>query len=129
MRFREWRILATAEVPQAQRLGPKATLINVRSSRIATVQADQDTKRAALGYAVALIGSLGRTAAHFGADIKQMRAWLEGGEAVPKGVFHAAVELLLAAQPADLDEAKERLGASNLPAPTAALERLLNKAP
>jgi len=88
---------------------------------------DQETKRAALGYAVALVSSLGRTARYLEMQPAQLKRLLSGEEAVPEPVFLKALELLMAAKAAELAAAKDSMRGSHLPEVTAALELLLSK--
>jgi hypothetical protein len=90
---------------------------------------DLDTKRAALGYAVALIASLNRAAAHFGVEVPELRNLLQGSNPVPEPLFVKALELLMAAKAAELAAARKTLEGTDLPQVTAVLEKLLRKRP
>ena len=88
---------------------------------------DQETKRAALGYAVALVSSLTRTATYLSLELAQLKRLLSGEEPVPEVVFLKALELLMAAKAAELAAARDAMRDSHLPEITPALERLLDK--
>lgn len=88
---------------------------------------DDDTKRAAIGHVVAVVGSLTRTAPRFGVSVAELKAWLEGNSEVPKAPFLAAVEFLLNTSEAELETAKKVIERSDLPAMTAYLESLLEQ--
>lgn len=87
----------------------------------------RDTKRAAVGYVVAVVGSLSRAAEHLGTKPGELREWLQGDKDVPKAAFVAAVDFLLAATEARLEAARDIIERSKLPALTPQLERLLEK--
>lgn len=91
------------------------------------MQPDPDTKRAAVGFAVALVASVNRTAAYLGIEVEQLKRLLQGIEPVPQAVFLKALELLMAAKAAELAAARESMRYSHLPDITAALEGLLRK--
>ena len=88
---------------------------------------DKDTKRGAVGYAVALIGSVNRAAEHLGIDKAGLKEILHGEQSVPEPVFVKALDLLLKAKALELDTARSVLRASDLPRITEALELLLKK--
>ena len=91
------------------------------------MRADQDTKRAALGYLVALIASLDRAAARLSVKVAELRALLTGHGDVPEGMFLEAVEMLLRATADERAAARDRIMISNLPDITPELERLLER--
>jgi hypothetical protein len=90
---------------------------------------DRETKRAALGYAVALIASLGRAAVWLGIEVDELKALLKGAEPVPEPLFLKSLDLLVTAKAADLVMAKKTLEATNFPQVTVSLEELLRKKP
>jgi len=56
---------------------------------------DNDAKRAAIGHVVAVVGSLSRTASHFGVSVADLKAWLQGNSDVPNTAFLTSVDFLL----------------------------------
>ena len=88
---------------------------------------DTDTKRGAVGYAVALIGSVNRAAEHLGVAKPELKDMLAGYQDVPEPLFLKALELLMAAKAAELDAARTVHHASDLPRITEGLELLLKK--
>lgn len=90
---------------------------------------DRDTKRAALGYAVALVASLNRAAVHFGLEVPELKNLLQGSNPVPEPLFLKALDLLMAAKSAELAAARKTLESSDLPQVNAVLEELLRKRP
>ena len=88
---------------------------------------DKDTKRGAVGYAVALIGSVNRAAEHLGVAKSDLKDMLGGYEDVPEPVFLKALELLMVAKAAELEAARTVHRASDLPRITEGLELLLKK--
>lgn len=88
---------------------------------------DADTRRAALGYAAALLSSLNHAASHFGLEPDELRILLRGNGPVPEPVFMKALELLMAAKSAELLAARRVVQESRLPQITPELDRLLGK--
>jgi hypothetical protein len=88
---------------------------------------ENDTKRGAVGYAVALIGSVRRAAEYLGVGRPELGEILRGSQPVPEPVFLRALDLLMTAKAAELDAARTVLQASDLPRITAELELLLKK--
>ena len=97
-----------------------------RNAKFAAVT-DANTKRAALGYAAALLSSLNHAAAHLGLEPDELRILLRGDGPVPDPLFLKALELLMAAKAAELAAARRVVQESRLPQITPDLDKLLSR--
>jgi hypothetical protein len=70
---------------------------------------DRETYRNTLKYALAIAGSERALSSHLGVPVTRLQIWLEGVERIPTAIFLAAIDVVIAATPADIARSREAM--------------------